>query len=167
MSAPRSVSSSGSRSFPSTTTHRSHVTWFTPTSARLTCSGAPPTHPAHTPSKPSATWHTPAAAHDRGGDAPGPRQPGLIGVDEHEFGDLDLVSQPRDPVDELGGVGGTSANDCEFHPNAFTSAPDWATWQAASWPPAMGSSFGVTVWQMSIASGHPHRNRQPVARSLT
>src|SRR5215472_6024209 len=78
-----------------------------------------------------------------------------------------MLAQPGDPVDKLGRVGGSSANDSEFHPNAFTSVPVWATWQAASWPPAMGSSSGVTVWQMSMASGQRHRNRQPGVGSIT
>ena len=75
--------------------------------------------------------------------------------------------QPGDPVDKLGRVGRASANDSEFHPNAFTSAPDWATWQAASWPSAMGNSSGVMLWQTSTAIGQRHRNRQPSVGSMT
>src|SRR5215469_8722054 len=94
-------------------------------------------------------------------------KPRLIRVDEHKLGDFDLVGQPGDPVHELGRVGRASTNHSEVHPNAFTSAPDWATWQAASWPSAMGSSCGVTAWHVSIAIGQRHRNRQPGVGLIT
>ena len=56
--------------------------------------------------------------------------------------DLDVAGQPGDAVDQFRGVGGSAADDRELHPNAFTSAPCWATWQAACGRAESGSAPG-------------------------
>ncbi len=75
----------------------------------------------------SAQGRVPVGAHDPGGEGADYSQPRLVRVDQYQLGDLDLVGQPGDSVDELRGVGGASADNSEFHPNALTSVLDWAT----------------------------------------
>src|SRR5258708_37152933 len=106
------------------------------------------------------------AAHDPGRDRADDRQPLLIRVDQDQLGDLDVIGQPGHAVDQLRGVGGPATDDSQLHPNALTSAPLRATWQAAPWPAASWLSSAVT-WHSSIASGHRQRNRQPGVGSMT
>src|SRR5258708_3179082 len=107
------------------------------------------------------------AGHDPGGERPDHRQPLGVRIDQNQLGDLDITGEPGDPVNEFRGVGRAAADDSKFHPKAFTSAPDMATWQATSWPGASCKSSGVTEWQTSMASGQRQRNRQPGVGSIT
>src|SRR5258708_30988841 len=106
-----------------------------------------------------------AAPHPAG--TPADEQPPLLIRDaQDQLGYLDVIGQPGHPVDQLRGVGGPATDDSQLHPNALTSAPLRATWQAASWSAASWLSSGVT-WHSSIASGHRQRNRQPGVGSMT
>ena len=55
------------------------------------------------------------------------RQPAQVGIDQDDLGDLDLIGQPGEPVDQLGRVRRAAADDSYFHQNAFSSASAVAT----------------------------------------
>ena len=80
----------------------------------------------------------PVRPHDPRGHRPDRGQPRLVGVDQDQLGDL--RREPPEPVGELGRVGGAAADDRELHENAFTFAPDCATWHATSPAPSGSSS---------------------------
>ena len=70
--------------------------------------------------------------HDPGRHRADHGQAALVRVDQDQLADLDVGRQPGDPVDEFRRVGGATAYDRQLHKKASTSAPDCATWQAAS-----------------------------------
>src|SRR6185437_12881262 len=93
--------------------------------------------------------------------------PALVRVDQHQLADQGGLGEPGYPVDQFRGVGGPAPDDRDLHPNARTSAPARATWQAAACCGASSASSGVTWWHSSMASGQRQRNRQPGVGSMT
>lgn len=53
---------------------------------------------------------------DPPGEAADQPQPVLGRIDEHQLLDRQGLAQPREPVDEFGGVRGPAAHDSQLHP---------------------------------------------------